>query len=153
MKILGEDVDLLVLFLDLKPLEKNIFFMKPIKGRMETIVYLLANLRNLPLAGTILFLYAFIECDSTSAKFNKGTAGIMKTFTKFSSEIKEINNVFSDLDTTEDGVASAEEKLFLLVYKASEEINLNQNRHTEFIKALINPKSNLAVLSPTKKSI
>lgn len=137
MTIIAEDIDLLVLYLALTPVEKNIFYMKPGKGRVQTKIYSTAILRNIPFASTILLLNVFSRCDTTSAIFNKGKSEMVKTFTKFISEITEINNVFSNPDTTKDKVTQAEEKLFLLVYQAPEGIDIKHSSRLQPRQSLI----------------
>ncbi|CAK1586839.1 unnamed protein product [Parnassius mnemosyne] len=65
--IVGEDVDLIVLFMGLAPPNINLFFMKPGRGKVETKLFSVRQLQQLPFGKTILLLHSFSGCDTTSA--------------------------------------------------------------------------------------
>jgi hypothetical protein len=52
--IVGEDFDLLVLLLGLAPPNINVFFLKPGRGKVETKLFSVQQLQQLPFAKTIL---------------------------------------------------------------------------------------------------
>ncbi|KAF0748921.1 Uncharacterized protein FWK35_00020834, partial [Aphis craccivora] len=71
--IVGEDVDLLVIFISRTTSREKVYFLKPGKGKVETKIYSpdcmdhYNNGRDI-----ILFLHAVTGCDTTSTFFNKG---------------------------------------------------------------------------------
>lgn len=68
--IVGEDIDLLVLLIALAPQERNIYFLKPGKGKAERKIYCSRTLQSHGgLRDRILFGHAFSGCDTTSCLF------------------------------------------------------------------------------------
>ncbi|KAJ8887394.1 hypothetical protein PR048_013609 [Dryococelus australis] len=71
--IIGEDLDLLVLLVNMAPTSKCIAFMKPKKDRTETKIYSLESMSKFfKCKKHILYLHAMTGCDTTSALFSKG---------------------------------------------------------------------------------
>lgn len=72
--IVGEDVDLLVILIARTPSQKQLFFLKPGKGKVDTKIYSSTNSIDHYNFGRehILFLHAVTGCDTTSTFFNKG---------------------------------------------------------------------------------
>ncbi|KAJ8866359.1 hypothetical protein PR048_032202, partial [Dryococelus australis] len=99
-----------------------------------------------------LFFHAFTGCDSTSAPFNKGKNNAYKllfTNDSFRSQMDVFNNSFSSSDS----VAAAGETLFLAMYGAKSQSNLDTARHHLYIKTVakqqVGGSFNLATLPPT----
>ncbi|CAH2105568.1 unnamed protein product [Euphydryas editha] len=64
--IVGEDVDLAVLLVRFAPPIINVLFMKPGRGHVETKLFSVRQLQQLPFAKTILLLHNFSGYDTTS---------------------------------------------------------------------------------------
>lgn len=77
--VIGEDIDLLVLLIALIPPEKEMYFFKPSRGKVESRWHNVANFQKLPYAKTILLLHSLSGCDTTSAIF-KSKGGVVKVF-------------------------------------------------------------------------
>ncbi|KAJ8884518.1 hypothetical protein PR048_016375 [Dryococelus australis] len=69
--VVGEDVDLLVILIDLCRAEK-VFFLKPGKETVSPATFSPTNAVSLTVVGNILFLHATSSCDTTSALFMQG---------------------------------------------------------------------------------
>ncbi|KAF2902120.1 hypothetical protein ILUMI_04069 [Ignelater luminosus] len=78
--IVGEDVDVMVLMVALTPKDKNIYLLKPGKGKNNNVIYSSATeqKRYSSIKNHLLFLHAASGCDTTSSFMNKGN----KTFFK-----------------------------------------------------------------------
>ncbi|GBM25886.1 hypothetical protein AVEN_94335-1 [Araneus ventricosus] len=67
--------DLVVLLTALAPPESNIYFLKPVKGKVETKLFFTRKLqKEFYFAQTILLLHAFSRCDITPATYRKSKA-------------------------------------------------------------------------------
>ncbi|CAG9820610.1 unnamed protein product [Phaedon cochleariae] len=147
--IIGEDVDLIVLFAFARP-GSNVSFMKPGRGKVESKLFSTNKLQKLPFAETILLLHAFSGCDTTSAIYNKSKGGIVKLFSKFSRKMKTISDIFTKPSTQADKVTQTGEKIFLEMYQVTaDQQDLNRLRYAAFLNASTKPKPNLASLPPT----
>lgn len=69
--VVGEDVDLLILFTALSK-RSNVYILKPGKGKNCQRIYSKDSIIDKTDADNILFLHAFSGCDTTSALFNYG---------------------------------------------------------------------------------
>lgn len=79
--IVVEDIDVLVLLIALTPDTKEIYFLKPPRGKTPQKVYSSDSLDELPnCKENVLFLHAFTGCDTTSAFFNKGKSKFATMF-------------------------------------------------------------------------
>jgi len=78
--LVGEDIDLLVLLIALTPRENNIYFLKPISGKIEKKMYSTEYIQkhNHSMINKILFYHALSGCDTTSALFQKGKKNAYK---------------------------------------------------------------------------
>ena len=72
--VVGEDVDLLVLMIAWTPLDRNLIFMKPGRGRLPARQYSSSELQNFlgSLRDCILFLHAASGCDTVPSCFGQG---------------------------------------------------------------------------------
>ncbi len=149
--IVGEDIDLVVLLIGLAPPNTNVFFLKPGRGKVETKLYSVRQLQQLPFAKTILLLHSFSGCDTTSAIHGKSKVGITKLFTAKRDLIQRMSDIFSDPSASPESIEEAGEKLFLAIYQSpAQEENLSKCRYSAFLRASMKPKSDLATLPPTR---
>lgn len=79
--VIGKDVDLILLLIDKTPDEKDIVFQKPGHGKTETCIFSIQDLQQLKL-DDLLFLHAFIGCDTTSSPFRKSKLFFLKLYEK-----------------------------------------------------------------------
>ncbi|CAH1099607.1 unnamed protein product [Psylliodes chrysocephalus] len=71
--VIGEDVDLLVLFTAKARKIPNLYLRKQGRGKKEDVFYAPQRLQySDAVAKSMLFLHAFSGCDTTSALFNQG---------------------------------------------------------------------------------
>lgn len=71
--IICEDTDVLVILTALAPNDKEIFFIKPPRGKTNAKLYSSRSLNNHPvMKSNILFIHAMSGCDTTSAFYRKG---------------------------------------------------------------------------------
>ncbi|KAJ8879752.1 hypothetical protein PR048_020360 [Dryococelus australis] len=86
--LVGEYIEMLVLLIARNPPDKQFYFLKPGKGKLETKIYSSASIGNYTYCqGHISFLHAITGCDTTSALSNKGKIKCtnLNTPVKFSS--------------------------------------------------------------------
>ncbi|KAF2894019.1 hypothetical protein ILUMI_12151 [Ignelater luminosus] len=146
------DVDVLVLLTALSPIDREIYFQKPAKGKIPQKLYSSKCLETvLPKCKQhILFLHSFTGCDTTSAFFQRGKNVFAKNLEKrpdlqnaaavFKNECKDANDIFNA------GVTCA-----LALYAAPQKIqDLNTLWYNSFVKATAkNSYVKLPSLSPT----
>lgn len=136
----------------LTPPEKEIFFVKPGRGKVETKIFSSQDLQKHSFCGSILFLHGFSGCDTTSAIYRKGKTSFIKLFDQ-KPLLREISTVFYDPTSTANVIADAGEKMFLEVYRAPcTQSEINRYRFTVFLKSCTKPKPDLSSLPPTKGS-
>ena len=112
--VIGEDVDLVVLLVALSPPDRNIYFLKPGRGKVEAKIFSTKQLQELPFSQSILFLHAFSGCDTTSAIYKKKSKATMVTqFKKNPDQMKEIAETFYNRSSTTEAVIQAGEQMFL----------------------------------------
>jgi hypothetical protein len=81
--VVGEDVDLLILFTARTPIDKIIYFLKPGRAQQRTEMYSSKSLSAYPKCQNhILFLHAITDCDTTSAMFRRAKTLVLKLFEK-----------------------------------------------------------------------
>ncbi|KAJ8871917.1 hypothetical protein PR048_028257 [Dryococelus australis] len=97
--VVGEDVDLLVILIDLCR-AGNFFFLKPGKHTVSPATFSPTNAASSTVAENILFLHAMSGCDTTSA--NPHIADVVK--------------VFKDSNATQEMVAAAGERFLVSLY-------------------------------------
>ncbi|GBN81406.1 hypothetical protein AVEN_107699-1 [Araneus ventricosus] len=135
--IIGEDVDLIMILISLKPAESDIYFMKPGKGKVEAKIFSTRKLqKELSFAQTILLLHAFSGCDTASAIYRKSKASTVNLYKNQLSQMKNNADIFYNPSSTSDAISQADEKMFLAIYKVpANEHNLNNHRYAAFLKS------------------
>lgn len=134
--IVGEDIDLLILLIALTPQKRNIYFIKPAKGKTVSKRIYSANC-NLDdaLKKNLLFLHAFSGCDTVSSFFQFGKLKHIKLLQK-REDISNIISVFYDENATFDSIAKAGQIYILALYGAPEkEKSLNEYRYKCFTRS------------------
>lgn len=148
--IVGEDVDLLIILTGIaKEPHRNVYFMKPGKGKSPKWVYSADSLKNPTLARYILFYHAFTGCDTTSAIFNKGKLKITTLLKKFVN-LEIAIDTFLDRKSDPDSIDAAGENVLVALYGGQNEDSLNKLRYDGFSRSITKSKFNLASLPPTK---
>lgn len=84
------------------------------------------QVQQLPFAQTILLLHRISECDTTSAIHGKSKVGIVKLFTVNPRLINDISTIFTDPSTSLEDIGKANENLFLAIYQALQDQDLNK---------------------------
>ena len=79
----------------------------------------------------ILFLHAFLSCDTTSRIFGIGKSTILKKF-KLSTALQQAANVFDSPISTHEEIASAGEKVFVALYNGKANDSLNTLRFSKY---------------------
>lgn len=148
--IVGEDVDLLIILNAIaKKQQKNIYFMKPGKGKSPIRLYSSDSLQKSALTRYILFCHAFTGCDTTSAIFNKGKLKL-STLLEKSEYLQNAIDIFLNVNSDPDAIDEAGEKVLVALYGGKNENNLNNLRYDGFTRSITKSKFNLASLPPTK---
>lgn len=81
--IVSEDTDVLVLLTALSPREKEIYFIKPKRGKTVVKLYSSRSLDHSPaVKSNILFIHAMSGCDTTSAFYKKGKTKLVNLVKK-----------------------------------------------------------------------
>ena len=95
----------------------------------------LVNLLGQTLVSHLLFIHAWSGCDSTSVIFNQGKTAILRKLEKFE-EVQGISRLFNCSNVTQEQVAEAGLRRFVLMYQGKSEDSLNRlryPRHTHLI--------------------
>ena len=69
IKIVGEDIDLLVLLIQLTPHKEKIFYAKASRGAVPEEIYSINSFKSPLLKHIIAFLHIFTSCDTISCLF------------------------------------------------------------------------------------
>lgn len=150
--IVGEDVDLVVLLMALTPAEKEIFYIKPGRGNVETKTFSSQLLQQCLFSTSILLIHSFSGCDTNSAIFRKSKVSFVKLFEQKPS-LKEVADIFYDPQATHDMIENVGERIFLAMYHApSSQNDLNRHRYSAFLKSTTKLKPDLPSLPPTKEA-
>ena len=80
VKIVGEDIDLLVILTQLAPQKENIFYGKASRGAVPEEIYSINSFKYPSLKHVIAFLHIFTGCDTTSCFFRQGKNKLIKIF-------------------------------------------------------------------------
>ncbi|GFU87894.1 uncharacterized protein TNCV_964501 [Trichonephila clavipes] len=150
--IVSEDIDVLVILTALVNEDRETYFLKPSKGKVQQKVFSSRSLKEtLPKCKEhILFLHAFTGCDTTSAFFNKGKIKFAKNFEKCH-DLHKSAKVFINVNEDSNNIFQAGVTCILGLYGASAKINdLNPLKYNSVIKATaINTSVLLSSLPPT----
>lgn len=147
--IVGEDVDLLVILTALASSKHNIYFMKPSKGKIDQRIYSSTSFQYPDIADHILFLHAFIGCDTTSTFFRQGKIKFIKLFRK-NDNLQNITKIFGDPYAHPDFIDIAGQKCILALYRAKSNCFLDEFRFSCFVKSSSKVMFNLASIPPTE---
>ena len=154
--IVSEDIDVLVILAALCPHDKEVYFLKPGRGKIERSIYSsTVMLKSYPNSKNfILFLHALSGCDTTSAFFNHGKNTFVKKF-ETNEELQAMAQIFYNKNSCIDELFEAGVKCTLALYGASKsEKDLNEYRYKCFVRGVSKRrKMTLAVLPPTKNAV
>jgi len=151
--IIGEDIDLLVLLTALNPVDSNIFFCKPSKGKVEQKIFSTNSFKYPAIRQYLLFIHAFSGCDTTSAFYGMGKAKHVKILEK-DKDLQIILTPFIENNSHIDHLDFAGQKFIAALYGAKKEelIYLHQLRFQCFAKAATKTSCNIASLPPTREA-
>lgn len=153
--IVSEDIDVLVILAVLRSHDKEVYFLKPGRGKIERSIYSsTVMLKSYPNSKNfILFLHAFSGCDTTSAFFNHGKNTFVKKF-ETNETLQAMAQIFYNKNSCIDELFEADVKCTLALYGASKlEKNLNKYRYKCYVRSVSKRrKMILAVSPPTKNS-
>lgn len=147
--IVGTDVDLAALVIDLTPSDKYIALWKPKILKTPDVLYE-AN-KNIKLKSILLFAHAFSGCDTVSSIFNKGKHSLLNLILKDPTLREEVDK-FYKAQSTSDEIKEAGEKVMLQLFGSNEK-SINECRIDRFSVSVTSAKSvNLATLPPTSSA-
>ena len=131
----GDDTDLLVLLIHLADGNKhNIYFRPEPKkgGALRCIgVHSIRNKLGEHICGNILFVHAFLGCDTTSRLFGIGKAAGVKLVTE-NETFREQAEVFRSLNSSKDQAIAAGEKAMTIVQNGKLNDHLDTMRYQRF---------------------
>ncbi|CAG9820817.1 unnamed protein product [Phaedon cochleariae] len=132
---------------------KNVFFLKPRRGRTPEHLYSPTSFKYEESVAThILLLHAISGCDTSSSLFNIGKAKFVNALQK-APKIGTSLELFKKQDVDEQVLAKAGERLLIAVYGGGEDVrSLNELRFKCFTKSVSKAKFNLATLPPTTEA-
>ncbi|GFY00150.1 uncharacterized protein TNCV_1342471 [Trichonephila clavipes] len=149
--IVSEDTDVLVILTALVNEDREIYFLKPSKGKVQQKIFSSRSLKEtLPKCKEhILFLHAFTGYDTT-AFFIKGKIKFAKNFEKCH-DLHKSAEVFKNVNEDSNNIFQAGVTCILGLYGASPKIRFEYTlRYNSFIKATAkNPSVLLSSLPPT----
>ncbi|KAL4702881.1 hypothetical protein ACJJTC_005792 [Scirpophaga incertulas] len=150
--IVSEDIDVLVILTALANESREIYFLKPSRGKVKQKIFSSKSLeKSLPKCKEhILFLHSLTGCDTTSAFFNKGKITFAKNFEKHH-DLHEFAKIFKNKNEDFNNIFQAGVACILALYGAPAKIkDLNTLRYNFFIKATTkNTSVILSSLPPT----
>lgn len=140
--VVAEDTDILVLLLHhLGPSSSDVYLVNhsSIKDKSFTALHINAIQRSLgpSLAKCILFLHAFLGCDTTSRLYGVRRSEVLEK-AQGSPELADIASVFLNPESTPDEVGRAGIAAFLIIYGAQPGEKLWQLRHRKFVAKAAN---------------
>ncbi|GBM78084.1 hypothetical protein AVEN_132224-1 [Araneus ventricosus] len=148
--VVGEDIDLLFLLTGLAPMKEHLYFRKCGKGRTPDVLYSTASFKY-KFSRMILFIHAFIGCDTTSALFGHGKTKLCSLLEK-NQYLEEKMQVFLNSEATIDQVDMVGETFLIHLYEGNptaSACDLNDLCYTLFTQSATKTRSNLARLLPT----
>ena len=156
VQVIGTDVDLLLLLIQLRQLNDNICFVKPPLGKEPCKMYDIGAIQNTMnmLSSRILFIHTITGCDTTSSLYRQGKKKACQLLQKFQQKLLPCVDVFYDNTASKEDIIAAGEQFLLALYGApSNTKTLNEHRYHCYIKAVarsqINKEMQLASLPPT----
>ncbi|GBL94087.1 hypothetical protein AVEN_185045-1 [Araneus ventricosus] len=148
VRVVGEDIDRLVLPTALPSTHSNVFFQKC--GRRKTPdSYYSTTSFNHKFSNELLFIHAISGCDVTSALFGQGKNKFISLFLKHEELLNRAATFLNPQATTEQVTEAGENVLVALYGGDPATQNLDELRYHSFVKAAAKTKFNLARLPPT----
>ncbi|GBL66802.1 hypothetical protein AVEN_251691-1, partial [Araneus ventricosus] len=148
VRVVGEDIDLLVLLIALASTHSNVFFQKCGRGKTPDSYYSTTSF-NHKFSNELLFIHAISGYDITSALFGHGENKFNSLFLKHEELLNRAATFLNPQATTEQVTASGENVLVALYGRDPATQNLDELRYHSFVKAAAKTKFNLARLPPT----
>ncbi|XP_028418322.1 uncharacterized protein LOC114543611 [Dendronephthya gigantea] len=154
--VVGTDVDLLILLIQLSKKDNQLYLYKQGAGKCPDKVFSIRDVQKhlTEVSSSLFFLHAMTGCDTTSALYRQGKKKAFNLLQKNEELRREVVSVFNDPTSSPDSVSSAGEKFLLALYSAPKSTtSLNDHRHKRFMKAVancpVNNQMQLAALPPT----
>lgn len=113
--VIGTDVDLATLIIDLTPNDKHIAMWKPNILSKPDVIYEAAKINKLK--NMLLFAHAFTGCDTVSSIFNKGKQSLLNLIKKESTVRQEVHKFYEPQSTVDD-IKEAGERIMLQLLAA-----------------------------------
>ena len=143
--LIGDDTDLLVLLLYHAKMESHdIYFAPDYRSSSTRRVWdIKQTKRELGpnVCEHILFLHAFLGCDTTSRLFGVGKGAIIKKF-KSNASLLRSAEIFNSVESSHKAIETAGEKVLVAVYNGKDESH-NSLRHKKFIEKLATSTSHI----------
>ena len=146
--VVGEDTDLLILLLyHAKENRNQIFFCPEQKQNSKKKskvwdIQMCQRVLGSKMCQCILFLHAFLGCDTTSSIFGIGKGLSIRAFNK-SEQFQQCASVFCDESSSKEQVCEAGEKALIIMYNGKEEIALDEVRYNIFCEKLVSAKTQI----------
>ncbi|GBM69534.1 hypothetical protein AVEN_175397-1 [Araneus ventricosus] len=110
--VVGDDIKLLVGFLEASINLENIFFLKPGRGKAEDALYCAGTLKIAAhIRDNILLLRAFSGCNTTSALFRYEKKKFINVLN--STELQQVVNIFRDENACPYDIDEEEQKVLI----------------------------------------
>ena len=151
--VVGDDTDLLILLLCHAKKDTNKIFFCPKQkqnAKKQSKVWDIQLCQRVLICQCILFLHAFLGCDTTSSIFGIGKGLSIKAFSKFE-QFEQCASVFCDESSSKEQACAAGEKALITIYDGKEEVALEKMRYNVFCEKLVSAKTQIRpeVLPPT----
>ncbi|GBM96679.1 hypothetical protein AVEN_69287-1 [Araneus ventricosus] len=148
VRVVGEDIDLLVLLTALASTHSNVFYQKFGRGKTPDSYYSTTSF-NHKFTNELLFIHAISGCDTTSALFGQSKNKFISLFLKHE-ELLNAAATFLNPQATTEQVTGAGENVLVALYGGDPATqSLDELRYQSFVKAAAKTKFNLARLPPT----
>ncbi|GBL77786.1 hypothetical protein AVEN_234611-1 [Araneus ventricosus] len=148
VRVVGEDIELLVLLIALASTHSNVFFQKCGRGKTPDSYYSTIPF-NHKFSIELLFIYAISGCDITSALFGQGKNKFISLFLKHEELLNRATTFLNPQATTEQVTEAGGNVLVALYGGDSATQILDALWYHSFVKAAAKTKFNLARLPPT----
>lgn len=155
--LVGNDTDLLVMFITLADPSYNISMM--VKTDPVVLYYIpeLQGKYNKSHRDLLIFLHCFTGCDTTSALYNKGKKKVFNCFMKLKPERLEELKVFTENSCSADDIACVGEKFTAHLYGAKGDTSVDRLRYLSYNKAIgssqLSTNFKLESLPPTSAAL
>lgn len=149
--VVGEDVDLLVILIARADCNREIFFLKPGKGSVESKMFSSKSFDGHKKSKNhILFWHAITGCDTTSAIFSKGKKRALKIL-EDREDLQRCAESFTQKNSSHEEITDSGIKYILALYGAQpSESSIDQHRYFSFVKSTNNNRAvKLESLPPT----